>query len=170
MPSLNARLSFSSKGRGKTQVLNETNEPQWKHVMSNGLIFLLQQANRKDDQLCINPFQPAEGELCTHVHTWSWGFQLPGQETAKKYKTKTKNKGGDSAVTWLHRTRPGSPASYLLCCWAFSCDNAGSHGQGCKKHPQLPGKQKKNISLLCVKLYAKLRYYSKSNRLKKKWT
>lgn len=66
MPNLNARISFSSKGRGTTQVLNETSG-----LMSNGLIFLLQQANRKDDQLCINPFQPAEGELCAHAHTHS---------------------------------------------------------------------------------------------------
>lgn len=60
--------------------------------MSNGLIFLLQQANRKDDQLCINPFQPAEGELCTHAH----GHEASSCLVKKLLKTKKQKTKGET--------------------------------------------------------------------------
>lgn len=130
---LNARLHFSSQWTGKTQVLNETNKPLLKHVNVQWPHFSIT-AGQQERWPVVHESLSASRGRTLHTRSHEASSCLANKLLIKQ------NTKGDSAVTWLHRTRPDSPASCLLCCWAFSCDNVGSHGRGCKKHPQLPEK------------------------------
>lgn len=64
MPNLNARIRFSSKGRGTTQVLNETSE-----LMSNGLIFYYSKPTGKMTSCALIPFSQQRADSArTHGH------------------------------------------------------------------------------------------------------